>query len=403
MRQHTAPGAAATPAAAVAPPDGSAALAITPLAGPAPRYGAAALAAAAAAAGHATPAQQQHAVDRSGSEQVHEQQQQLSITPLTGHARSSSTAPAAQTGAVPSPASQLRHAAPAPLDMTPLAAPPASRLPSAFAAAPAVESAEPHAARPPSISPFSSTGSQAAGHAPELCISPLPGMEPRAALPRQPLAQRAGRSVLGERSTNNPAAPASPRALPPLASPLPAHAEPPALQDSPSFAENLPLPSPPPQRGGASKLAQHKQQPTPADTHTHKIKAAAAAAAESAVAELQPTSLGSFQPWTISAVPGGELASGSSSDEVPAAAARLQPSGSGEFSFAAAQRSAEQLAAGGAVWAAGCQAAGEVAGGGAAAAAALQDNLLAMHLDMLSQFQVGCRRLKGGASEQVIG
>ncbi|PSC76845.1 WD40 repeat [Micractinium conductrix] len=140
-------------------------------------------------------------------------------------------------------------------------------------------------------------------------------------------------------------------------------------------------------RGGASKLAQHKQQPTPADTHTHKIKAAAAAAAESAVAELQPTSLGSFQPWTISAVPGGELASGSSSDEVPAAAARLQPSGSGEFSFAAAQRSAEQLAAGGAVWAAGCQAAGEVAGGGAAAAAALQDNLLAMHLDMLSQFQ----------------
>ena len=181
-----------------------------------------------------------------------------------------------------------------------------------------------------------------------------------------------GRSVLAERTNSGRASPgavplASGRrsALPRLASPLPAAPEAEQLQlhGSPSFAENDPLPLP-----GAGG-----QQPGGAAAG-EKLKAAAADA--QAEAALAPAGSGATAQWTIPSARGDAEMADAAGSGAAAAGPASHPL---EFSFAAAQRSLEQLSSG---------AAGE---GAAALPPGLRDDILALHWDMLQQFQVGWR------------
>ena len=389
---------------AAAPPP---ALAITPLPGMAARHSRGG-GGAAAAAGEVTPVQQQP--QQEAVHAVGQGMQQLAITPLggslAGGAHGGSPQPQHHQRQHMSPLEQLAAAAPpAGLNITPLAAPPAARQQAASGAGAG-------AGRPPppplAVSPL---GGLPSDRPAPLAISPLPGMRaaPAAASPlrqQQRQQQQQQRSVLGER-TNSPCGVAGHDMLPALPSPLPAAPEPP-LQASPSFAENLPLPSP-----GTSPRSEAaaKQQPAAhaardaEQQHAaggagglagHKIKAASAA-----VAQASPAGSGSMAQWSIGAVPADAEAAppaGWAADhhQQPAAAAAAADTryGQYEFSFAAAQRSYEALSGGAGV--------GPVAGGGSGAQSAvppagLRDDIWAMHLDMITQFQVGvCCGGRGG-------
>ncbi|KAL4425397.1 hypothetical protein ABPG75_009413 [Micractinium tetrahymenae] len=399
-----------TPAAAAV--HAGPALAVTPLTGPARRFGTAA----APAPGDFTPAPAPGGI---AGLQQHQEQQQLSSTPLSGHCMQRGAAggvhTAAAAGAPPGSPLELLAAAPMSLDVTPLLAPPPGRhLAAAGTTAPAARAG---GAPPPplNVSPLSSAGSLGDGRssAAELCVSPLPGMagssaaSPAAASPQQQ------RNILGERSTNSGAggglAPTAPRLLPGLAPPLPAvglEDEESQLHGSPSFAENVPLPSPagaPP--AAISKQQQDQQQAVqqpgclaadegravrPADAL--KLEAAGAAVSRTSVS---PTSSGgSPQRWAIGTLPAAQQ------HEQPPPAATPAPSAT-EFSFAVAERQQQQLGASAEAWSTAvagiCQAgpavtaaaaaSGAPLAGDSSAAGPLRDELLAMHLDMLTQFQ----------------
>lgn len=403
------------------------ALAVTPLTGPASRYGAAA---AAPAFGEVTPAAPRgdlgptaSAVDEA---QQTQQQQQLSITPLGGHALPRSAAggtPAAaaaadataQGGAPPESPLELLAAAPMSLDVTPLLAPPTARH---LGGGAAHEGGLPP---PLAVSQLGSAGSLGDGSsaAGGLCVSPLPGTagaragSPAAASPSQQ------RSVLGERSPNRGSsgagsarAAAVPRLLPGLAPPLPAaglQEEQPQLHGSPSFAENLPLPSPavtppaatPKQQGGQQQetqqrghLAADAARPARQDG---ALKAKAAGSMVSHASISPASSGGSPRRWAIGTHPAAQQQA-----QPPAAPPAAPQPSAAEFCFAVAEQQQRQLGAGAEAWSAAvagvCQAGPAVMAAAAASGAPLagdgsgagplRDELLAMHVDMLAQFQV---------------
>lgn len=358
------------------PPAAGPGLGITPLPGMASRFDGAA-----AAPAEMTPvAQQQPGADAAGEAAQH--MQQLTITPLAG-GQPPAAAPASQHEAVPAVTPMgAPAAAPVNLNITPLVGRPARQPAAAASLLPPASSA---AAQPPRLD-VTPLAAPAGGKRAQLCISPLPGMQPSG--PPGSASPQA-RSVLGERTNSGRDSGSRHSMLPRLASPLPAAAEEaqPAAQASPSFAENLPLPSPcgaswqQQPRGSACSPQQRPAEPD------HKIKAAAAAAAVADVA-LSPVASGALAgQWTIGAAPADAQMA-----DAPAAAA-IEPAGSSahqaaakaaaalEQGFAAAQRSLDELS-GGAGWGGG-------GGGAMALPPGLRDDVLAMHFDMLQQFQVG--------------
>ncbi len=391
--------AAATPAASMAAGSAAGGLQVTPLHRPAATAAASGLAvtplpgmeahrsAAAAAAAEVTPMQQQPRRGAEAAADVAQRLQRLGVTPLGGGT------PVAATGQQRQQLEQQQQAAPvtplerlaaAPVDLniTPLVAPPAGRQ--IGAAVPPASGRWPAPAAPlPLDVTLLAGGAAGADRRSLLCVSPLPGMaaEPQPAGSASPQ----GRSVLAERTNSGRASPgAVPLTsgrrglLPRLASPLPADpgAEQPPLQCSPSFAENQPLPSP--AAGG--------QQYSGGVAAEEKLKAASAAGVQAHVA-LTPA--GSGAQWTIPTAPAdAEMAEAAPSSTRPAAELVSHPL---EFSFAAAQRSLEQLSSG-AAWGSGGGSAAPVAGVAETAAGlplGLRDDILALHWDMLQQFQVG--------------
>lgn len=331
--------------------------------------------------------------------------QQLNITPLDrGTLAAAGAAQRQQQPEQQQPLSPLERVAVAPVDfgITPLVAAPPARHPTAAAAA-AGTAPRPFAPPPPlNITPLGDAG---AGSRAQLCISPLPGME---ASPVSASASPRQRSVLGERTNSGQSsvAPGRHGLLPQLSSPLPAEPEaerPPAVHASPSFVENLPLPLPspgparhrlqqPPQHGSGSGTCNG------ASLADHKIKSAAAEMA-SAEVELSLVASGALGcQWSISAAAGASPAADQAMpDAAPQQPSGSQPGGSSplEFSFAAAQCSREQLSSGGA-WGGAAAAAAEGRASTAGLPPGLRDDILALHFDMLNQFQVciggRCRR-----------
>lgn len=322
-------------------------------------------------------------------------------------------------GAPPESPLELLTAAPLSLDVTPLLAPPAVRHLAADAARAKGLPPPP----PLDVSPLHSAGSggDVGSSAAGLCVSPLPGMagglaaRPAAAsLPPQ-------RSVLGERSTNSGCggtggalAATAPLLLPGLAPTLSAvglEEEESQLRGSPSFAENLPLPSPVGGAAAAPKQQHSQQQHVRQSGHLGdsdrgglqdsvlKVKAADAAVSH---ASISPTaSGGSPQRWSIGTQPAAQQPA--QQQERPAAAAAVAPPPSAiGCSFDAAERRQQQLGASAEAWsgavagicqagpaaAAAAAASGAPLGGDGSAAGPLRDELLAMHIDMLTQFQV---------------
>ncbi|PRW34049.1 transducin family [Chlorella sorokiniana] len=349
-------------------------LAVTPLPGMEAQRGA-------AAAVEVTPLQQQPLRGTDAAADVAQRLQRLGVTPLGG------STPAAAAGQQRQQAEQQQPgaltplerlaAAPVDLNITPLVAPPAGRQAGAAAAA---ASARRPAPPPLDVTPLAG-GAAAADRRSQLCISPLPGMAPEA----QPAGSVSpqGRSILAERTNSGRASPgAVPLTsgrrgmLPRLASPLPVapEAEQPQLNGSPSFAENQPLPSP-----AVGRQAQYGGS-TAAEG---KLKAASAAGAEAQVAL---TPVGSGALWTIPSAP----ADAEMADAAPSGARSAEELVSHplEFSFAAAQRSLEQLS-NGAAWggAASCAPVAAVAEAAAGLPPGLRDDILALHWDMLQQFQ----------------
>jgi hypothetical protein len=347
----------------------------------------------------------------------------LGVTPLAGGRVAASEPGAAEgVGSTPPPPPPpspldvpLAAAAPPGLAITPLAVPGLARL----AAAGGLAGRHP---LPPrlDVTPPVQAGPPAA--APQLAISPLPaGLRlPAAAAgnpasPKQPQPQPQ-RSVLGERTNGSDAALGSPGSgqgtgmLPPLPPPLPTAAAEEAevwrgQQASPSFAGNAPLPAV--QRARASP---RPRQPSAEDSAAGsgvgdggKPKAGGPQ-----VAALSPAGSG-VGAWRISAVPGEQAAADERAAAVPPppSPAALLPSAargkelaaapsSTELSFVAAERSFQQLSGGpGAAWTRGDDARA-VAAAGAVPPSGLRDDILALHLDMLTQFQVGRGRGPAG-------
>ncbi len=121
---------------------------------------------------------------------------------------------------------------------------------------------------------------------------------------------------------------------------------------------------------------------------------------------LSPMGSGGVGSWHIGAV-AGEAVVGGAAAAAPPTSAALVPSpahgktlvaapASDPWSFTAAERSFQQLSSGpGAAWATGDDVlAVQQAAAGAVPPAGLRDDILALHLDMLTQFQV--RRCDGG-------
>lgn len=352
-------------------------LAVTPLPGMQPRHSAA------PTAGEITPMQQQPLRGAEAAADVAQRLQRLGVTPMGGSTPVAAAGQRQQAEQQQQPGAltplERLAAAPVDLNITPLVAPPAGRQ---LAPAAAAVSGRRQAAAPPpplDITPLAG-GAAAADRRSQLCISPLPGMEPE---PQQVgSASPKGRSVLAERTNSGRPSPgAVPLTsgrrgmLPSLASPLPVEPgmEQPPLHGSPSFAENQPLPSP---------AAGGQQQPGGVAAG-EKVKAAGA----EAQAALTPA--GSGVQWTIPTAPAdAEMAEAAPSGGRAAAGLASHTL---EFSFAAAQRSLDQLSSG-AAWGGGS--AGSAPGAGIAEAAAglppgLRDDILALHWDMLQQFQVG--------------
>lgn len=369
------------PAAAQAAAGG---LAVTPLPGMDAQRSA-------AAAAEVTPLQQQQLRGGDAAADVAQRLQRLGVTPMGGGtpAAAARQQPEQQQAAL-TPLERLA-AAPVDLNITPLVAPPAGRQAGTAAAAASGRRLAAAAPSPLDVTPLA--GGAAADRRSQLCISPLPGMaaEPQPAGSASPQ----GRSVLAERTNSGRASPGAVpltsgrrgQLLPRLASPLPAapEAEQPPLSGSPALAENQPLPSP-----AAAGGQHHRSASTAAED---KLKAASAASAEAQVA----LTAGSGALWTIPSAPADtEMADAAPSRDRAAAGLASHPL---EFSFAAAQRSLEQLSSG-AAWGGGGGSSAPVAAMAEAAAGlppGLRDDILALHWDMLQQFQVGwlCVRLGG--------
>ena len=350
-----------------------------------------------AAAAEVTPLQQQQPLrGADAAADVAQRLQRLGVTPMGCGTPAAAARQQPEQQAALTPLERLA-AAPVDLNITPLVAPPAGRQ--AGTAAAAASGRPLTAAAPPPLDVTPLAGGAAADRRSQLCISPLPGMaaEPQPAGSASPQ----GRSVLAERTNSGRASPGAVpltsgrrgQLLPRLASPLPAAPEAgqPQLSGSPSFAENQPLP-PPAAAGGQ----QHQR--SSAAAAEGKLKAASAASAE---AQLALTPAGSGALWTIPSAPAdAEMADADAAPSCDRAAAELA-SHPLDFSFAAAQRSLEQLCSG-AAWGSGGAGSGSAPVAAMAEAAAglppgLRDDILALHWDMLQQFQVGwlCVRLGG--------